>query len=438
MAGDMRPFAKLFAKGARNGLTRPKAVRGSGVKMVNMGELFAYPRLRNAPMDRVPLSEAEAGRFLLEPGDLLFARQSLVLEGAGKCAIFLNDDEPVTFESHVTRVRLDECEADARFYFYYLQSHHGRAAIRSIVEQGAGASGIRGSDLGRLEVLWRPVSEQRAVAHILGALDDKIELNRRMNETLEAMARALFKSWFVDFDPVRAKAEGRDTGLPRHIAELFPDSFEDSELGEVPRGWGVRPFSDTIEIIGGGTPKTSTAEYWHGDIPWFSVVDAPADSHVWVLDTVKKVTRAGVENSSTHVLPVGTTIISARGTVGRIALVGVPMAMNQSCYGLRGLSGKHGFFNYYSTRELVARLQQHAHGSVFDTITRDTLAGVSVVVPPEELVDEFEKRVGPFLERMRAHLLAVRSLTSVRDTLLPKLVSGELRVDIANGLSGDD
>jgi type I restriction enzyme S subunit len=272
------------------------------------------------------------------------------------------------------------------------------------------------------------IDDQRAIAHILGTLDDKIELNRRMNETLEAMARALFKSWFVDFDPVRAKAEGRDTGLPKHLADLFPDSFEESELGEVPRGWGVARFADTIEIVGGGTPKTSVAEYWDGDIPWFSVVDAPTDSEVWVVDTEKKVTRAGVENSSTRVLPVGTTIISARGTVGRIALVGVPMAMNQSCYGLRGRSGAHGFYNYFSTRVLVARLQQHAHGSVFDTITRDTLAGVSVVEPPAKLIDEFEKRVCPTLERIRTGLLESRALAAIRDTLLPKLISGELRV----------
>lgn len=106
MVGELRPFGELFAEGTRNGLTRPKAVRGAGVKMVNMGELFAHSRIKNAAMDRVPLNDAEAEKFLLHPGDLLFARQSLVLEGAGKCSIFLGDDEPVTFESHVTRVRL--------------------------------------------------------------------------------------------------------------------------------------------------------------------------------------------------------------------------------------------------------------------------------------------------------------------------------------------
>ena len=249
MEGNTRPFGELFAELTRNGLTRPRAVRGSGVKMVNMGELFAHPRLCNVPMDRVPLSQSESERFLLEDGDLLFARQSLVLEGAGKCSIFLRDDEPVTFESHVTRVRLDQKKAHPGYYFYYLQSHQGRSAIRSIVEQGAGASGIRASDLATLEVHWRPLPEQRAIAHILGTLDDKIELNRRMNETLEAIARALFKSWFVDFDPVRAKMAGRDTGLPQHLADLFPDRLVDSELGEIPEGWTVGTLGEICEVV---------------------------------------------------------------------------------------------------------------------------------------------------------------------------------------------
>jgi len=210
----------------------------------------------------------------------------------------------------------------------------------------------------------------------------------------------------------------------------------DSELGEVPQGWEVQPFSATIEIIGGGTPKTSVAEYWNGDIPWFSVVDAPTRSDVWVVNTEKKITGEGVEKSSTRVLPVGTTIISARGTVGRVALVGVPMAMNQSCYGVLGKAGAHGFFTYFAARELVGSLQQHAHGSVFDTITRDTLAGVSVALPSTALIEAFEDTVRATLERLRSALIESSTVTTLRDTLLPKLISGELRVADARRVAG--
>ena len=239
-------FGDLYAEPSRNGLTKPKAVRGTGTKMVNMGEIFAHGRIARAPMDRVPLSDTEAERSLLCEGDLLFARQSLVLSGAGKCSIFLGDTEPVCFESHIIRVRIDTKKANPTYLYYFFQSPSGRASIHSIVEQGAGASGIRGSDLAYLQFHIPDFGIQRAIAYILGTLDDKIDLNWRMNETLEAMVRALFKSWFIDFDPVRAKMSGRDTGLPKHLADLFPDRLVKSELGEMPEGWKVGTLGNVL------------------------------------------------------------------------------------------------------------------------------------------------------------------------------------------------
>lgn len=311
---------------------------------------------------------------------------------------------------------------DPRFISYFLQSVDFFA-----YSDKAAVPGVNRNHLHQALVKIPPLPEQRAIAHILGTLDDKIELNRRMNETLEAMARALFKSWFVDFEPVRAKSEGRDTGLPKEIADLFPDSFEDSELGEVPKGWRVDSFASTVEIIGGGTPKTSVAEYWDGDIPWFSVVDAPNETDVFVIDTQKKITQAGLEGSSTRLLPEGSTIISARGTVGKVALVGVSMTMNQSCYGLRSLDNSH-YFAYFSTRTLIDTLQQRSHGSVFDTITRDTLAGITTVVPSSPVKRAFELKVTPIMQRIRSNLIESAILNAQRDTLLPKLLSGEIRV----------
>jgi len=321
------------------------------------------------------------------------------------------------------------------FLFYWLTAN-----VDELERHASGSTfkELSGTSLKKIRIrLPASREEQRAIAHILGTLDDKIELNRRMNETLEAMARALFKSWFVDFEPVWAKAEGRDSGLPSRVEDLFPESVVTTELGEIPTGWGISAFSDTVDVLAGGTPKTSIPEYWNGDIPWFSVVDAPRDSDVWVMGTAKHVTQAGIENSAARVLPTGTTIISARGTVGRVALAGVPMAMNQSCYGLRGRVGAKGYFTYFATRELAAQLKQNAHGSVFDTITRDTLASVSVVSPPECLVLEFEEIVAPMLQRIRVNLTANQVLAELRDSLLPKLISGEIRVRDAERLIGE-
>ncbi len=306
-------------------------------------------------------------------------------------------------------------------------------------EKGAAYPAVSPEDIGNAEIALPPLDEQRAIAHILGTLDDKIELNRRMNKTLEAIARAMFKSWFVDFDPVRARKSGelpesicQRLGLTPDLLALFPDRLVDSELGEIPEGWKVHSFVDGVDVIGGGTPKTSVPEYWDGEIPWFSVVDAPSGSEVWVVDTEKKITKEGIEHSSTKILPIGTTIISARGTVGKIALVGVPMGMNQSCYGLRGKVGT-GLFNYFATQQLVSTLQQRTHGSVFDTITRATLEGVDTVTPPTKIVAGFEELIGPCMQTIRTNILQSRTLGILRDSLLPKLLSGELHVPNIEG-----
>jgi type I restriction enzyme S subunit len=341
-------------------------------------------------------------------------------------------DERVALAQRLIALRGNLGVLDNTFLKFLMQSDSVQDQLRARAT-GTTVLGIKQSELRKVMFTLPPFAEQRAIGHILGTLDDKIELNRRMNETLEAMARALFQSWFVDFDPVHRNIQSAQGHTPPnpHLAEfdaLFPDAFEDSPLGEIPKGWRVKSFADTIDIIGGGTPKTSIAEYWGGYIPWFSVVDAPASTDVWVVETEKKITQEGLNNSAARLLPVGTTIISARGTVGRVALVGTPMAMNQSCYGLHSKLGRAGIFNYFVTRHLVTGLQQRAHGSVFDTITRDTLVGITTTTPPSDVVETFETYVTPLLARVRVNLMESRTLAALRDTLLPKLISGELRV----------
>lgn len=273
-----------------------------------------------------------------------------------------------------------------------------------------------------------PLPEQEQIAEFLAGFDDRITLLRETNATLEAIAQTLFKSWFVDFDPVRAKMEGRTPeGMDEATAALFPDGFETSELGEVPRGWLFQTFRDTIQIIGGGTPKTSNPDFWGGDIPWFSVVDAPGPSDVFVIDTEKHITEAGLHGSSTKLLPGGTTIISARGTVGKLALTGRAMAMNQSCYGLRSKAGDT-YFTYFSATRLVQQLQQRAHGSVFDTITQETFSGVHVAYPQAPVIQAFDAAVDGLMARIRENLFQAQTLSTLRDTLLPRLISGQLRL----------
>lgn len=314
----------------------------------------------------------------------------------------------------------------SEFIYYWLRGN------KSELERYASGSTFKelsGRALKEIPILIPPEQEQRAIAHILGTLDNKIELNRRMNETLEAIARAIFKSWFIDFDPVRAKAEGKKPfGMDEETAALFPSEFEDSEMGEIPKGWKIGPFTDTINILSGGTPKTSIAEYWGGNIPWYSVVDAPREGDVFTITTEKTITQAGVDNSATKVLPELTTIISARGTVGKLALTGTLMAMNQSCYGLVPVGEFGHYFTYFNTKQLVEMLRQNCHGSVFDTITRQTFSSIEVVVPPEPIIKKYEQIASPLLDLIRNNLYTSSTLAGIRDVLLPKLLSGEIRV----------
>jgi restriction endonuclease S subunit len=205
-----RTFEEFFLVPLRNGLTKPKRVRGEGYKMVNMGELFKYSRMKNIPMDRVPLNEKEYLSSMVVAGDLLFARQSLVLEGAGQCSIFIEDAEEVCFESHLIRCRLNKKIANPLFYYYFFSSKLGKQVINAIVEQGAGAAGIRGSDLSKVLVPDIDIVTQNNVVRVVDNIDSKIELNRQINQTLESMAQAIFQSWFVDFDPVKAKIAARE------------------------------------------------------------------------------------------------------------------------------------------------------------------------------------------------------------------------------------
>ena len=427
------PFTQLLEEPVRNGVYKKKEYHGRGVKIVNMGELFANPRLRDVDMRRVELSESEQRRFTIRAGDLLFARRSLVAEGAGKCTVVLETNEPTAFESSIIRARPDPARADSLFLYYYFNSPTGLHSLDTIRRQVA-VAGITGTDLAQLPVEVPPLSEQRAIAHVLGTLDDKVELNRRMNDTLEQMARALFKAWFVDFEPVRAKMEGRWRrgeslpGLPADLYDLFPDRLVDSELGDIPEGWEVKALGDVIELLSGGTPKTSVTEYWDGDIPWYTPKDAPTLSDIFVLDTERNITQAGVENSSTRLLPSGTTIISARGTVGRLACLGRPMAMNQTCYGIRGANGFPDYFTYFSVRSVIDELQTRTHGTIFDTITRDTFKLIDTFLPPLHIAKEFENAVEPMMSQILNNLYSSRALAAQRDALLPRLVSGEVRL----------
>ena len=244
-------------------------------------------------------------KYRLHHGDIVIARTG----ASTGVSAYVKEPPEAVFASYLIRLKTRP-EFDARFMAYYLKSVGFVDFICGVLGDKSAQPNASASTMTAAPIrVPKSIGEQRAIAHVLGTLDDKIELNRRMNETLEEMTRALFKSWFVDFDPVRAKMDGRWRpgeflpGLPSHLYGLFPDRLVDSKLGPIPEGWEVGVLDDSIDLLSGGTPKTSIPEYWDGDVPWYTAKDAPSPSNVFVLETERSITQAGVDNSATKILP---------------------------------------------------------------------------------------------------------------------------------------
>ena len=318
--------------------------------------------------------------------------------------------------------------ADTRFLMYTLRHVDIDAYLT-----GAVMPKLTQGNLNRIEVSHPLLPEQRAIAGVLGALDDKIEQNRRTARALDRLARAIFRAWFVGFEPVQAKIGGATSfpSMPQAVFDALPSRFVDSEIGPVPEGWEMKALSSVCTLIGGGTPKRSESAYWGGDVPWYSVKDAPRDGEIWVINTSERITDHGLANCAARIVPKGCTIISARGTVGKLAMAGTAMAFNQSCYGLLPGDGKSFGYLRLLLQAAVALLQQRTHGSVFDTITRATFDGLIVAKPKGDVVSAFEAVVAPLLDVLLASLQESSKLAEMRDYLLPKLLSGQVRVEVA-------
>jgi type I restriction enzyme S subunit len=291
-------------------------------------------------------------------------------------------------------------------------------------------------ELRRLQIDLPPKTEQNAIAHILGTLDDKIELNRKTNETLEAMAKALFKSWFVDFDPVRAKAEGRPTGLPADISDLFPDSFEDSELGQIPSGWSVQSVGKQYDITIGKTPPRKESQWFstsHLDMPWLSIRDL-GEAGVYADRASECLTREAVDKFNVKIVPADTVVLSFKLTIGRVAITAGEMLTNEAIAHFLPLSKDAG---YQYTYCLLSQYDYHSLGStssIATAVNSQMLRDMPLVIPPEVIIRAFCDASTPIFSSIKRGQRETRCLSDIRDTLLPKLISGELRIPDAEKL----
>jgi type I restriction enzyme, S subunit len=339
-------------------------------------------------------------------------------------------DRPTITNQQINSIIIDSELADPLFVYYSLVGRRDE-----LFNLGAGGSRtpiLNKGDFERLPFTLPPLPQQRVIAHILGTLDDKIELNRRMSETLEAMARALFKSWFVDFDPVRAKAEGRDPGLPQPLADLFPARLVDSELGEIPEGWEVRSLPKAIEV----NPVRSLRK---GDVaPYLDMANMPTRGHTPDA-VVRRPFGSGMRfmNGDTLVARITPCLEN-----GKTAFVDF-LEDGQVGWGsteyivLRPKPPLPGEFAYCLVRSAQFRdfaIQSMTGSSGRQRVPVESLEHFLLTTFPEPVAEAFGRAVTPLFARASEATAESHMLAALRDALLPKLISGELRVQNAEKL----
>jgi type I restriction enzyme S subunit len=317
-------------------------------------------------------------------------------------------------------IRTDKRRLHGRFLFYALQCEPMRHGLQSRAT-GTTAQGIRQSELRRVMVPLPPLAEQQRMADILGTLDDKIELNRRMSDTLEVIARALFKSWFVDFAPVRAKSEGRDPGVPPHLADLFPDSFEDSELGEIPKGWRVCGLDEIATYLNGLALQKYPPDD-SGYLPVIKIAQLRA-GHTDGAD------QASSDIPPAYVVEDGDILFSWSGSLEVEIWCGGRGALNQHLFKVTS-DQVPKWFSFLWTRHHLADFRGIAAGkaTTMGHIQRGHLSAASTLVPPQPLLEAMSAHFAPLLADVIVGQLQSRTLAALRDALLPKLISGELRM----------
>ena len=321
---------------------------------------------------------------------------------------------------------------DPRYLTYYLNSaasHHIASVLVGAVQQHFNVGEAK-----RLKLPLPTIDEQRRIVRVLGRLDDKIELNRKTARTLEELAQRLFKNWFVDFGPVRAKMAGRQPAhMPPETAALFPDEFVDSALGPIPQGWEVKPIEDIVTIKGGGTPPTKQSEYWEGGTHhWATPKDLSGLEQKVLIDTDRKITSAGVEKISSGQLPAGTVLMSSRAPVGYLALADMPVSINQGFIAMICDRGVPNTYILHWAESSMDVIKSNAGGSTFAEISKKQFRPLETIVPPAAILKVYDELAGGWFERIS--LLAHENviLGKLRDRLLPKLISGEIRIPEAH------
>ncbi len=340
-------------------------------------------------------------KYCSQEGDVIFSRVGSV----DRCSYVSKKYSGWLFSGRCLRVR--PCSGINPEYLYYFLTNEGTKQYIRNIAVGATMPSINTKLLNEVPIKIPSLADQHHIASILSSLDRRIELNNKINADLEEMAQAIFKNWFVDFEPFK---DGK---------------FVDSELGMIPEGWKVGRLTDVIKLMPGGTPKTSESLYWdNGTIPFFSPKDV---NGVYCFATEKHITETGLNKCSSNLYPKDTIFITCRGTVGKVCLAACDMAMNQSNYAIKAIDGYSQYYVFFLVKSVVERLIKKSNGAVFSAITSKDF-DEEILIPSQKAVEDFTNVIDGFFRRIFTIGTENSRLSLLRDTLLPRLMSGELEV----------
>ncbi|MCA9999414.1 MAG: restriction endonuclease subunit S [Anaerolineales bacterium] len=400
-------FGSLYEEPSRNGIYKSKEFHGTGTRMVNMGELFAFPFISNQEMKRLTLTDVELDKFQLQKGDLLFARRSLIESGAGKCVLVETHDEPMVFESSIIRVRLQQKQCDPRFYYYYFLSPVGRGRIRAIVT-GAAQKGIRGSELQNIEVHSPKIEIQERIADILSAYDDLIDNNNQRIALLEEAIHRLYREWFV------------------HLR--FPGHEHTAVVAGVPVGWEKRPLSDLVSTQYGYTESAQDEpvgpKYLRGTdinktsyIDWSTVPYCPIDDDVLPKFKLDKYD----------------ILMIRMADPGKVGIVEKEIEAVFASYLVRLKPTSDELTPYYlfyflSSHEYQGFITGASTGATRKSASATLMTSVNIMVPSHTIQQSFADYVVPMRQQITNLLNQNEKLREARDALLPRLMNGSLPV----------
>lgn len=349
-------------------------------------------------------------RFRLKKDDIMIARTGATV---GSNKIIASDLNSV-YNNGLIRIRVNETKILPQYLYYLFQDQQFHAHVKAIAIGTSTQPNMKIQALLDFAILVPDLFTQKRIAKLLSVLDEKIELNRQTNATLEAMGQAIFKEWFVNYNFPGATGELVESGV--------------AGFGRIPAGWRIDTLGEILQIKGGTTPRTREDRYWNGDIHWATPKDLSKLNSPVLLDTNRKITKEGLAKISSGLLPKGTLLFSSRAPIGYLAIAEIPLAINQGFIAIQARRTSNQFMLYW-LQEYLERVKSRANGSTFLEISKTNFRKIKLIVPDQSVIVEFDKHSTVVYEAIKKNEQQNLSLAKTRDTLLPKLMRGEIALD---------